>query len=164
MPGAGGQVFDMPTPTYWKLENGAWCWYIPEDVKVATPFGKMRGDAASAPKLDMKGAAPGGIDNPDVGSLLNQITIDKLAVKLTHEEPQQQVTISNNLPGPLDLQVDAHVKLIKGLSVSVEPMHLEAGAKATVTLRRLGTEKIVDSVVVRAEPFHREFSIRVESN
>ncbi|MCU1324868.1 MAG: hypothetical protein JWN34_238 [Bryobacterales bacterium] len=164
MPGAGGQVFDMPTPTYWKLENGAWSWYIPEEVKAATPFGKMKADSAAAPALDMKGAAPGGIDNPDVGSLLNQITIDKHAVKLSAKEPEQQVTIFNNLPGPLDLIIDSHVKTIKGLSVVVQPVHLEAGSKAVVTLRRTGENKIEDSVTILAEPFHRELTIKVQTN
>src|SRR4051812_48984270 len=26
MPGAGAQIFDMPSPTYWKIEQGVWCW------------------------------------------------------------------------------------------------------------------------------------------
>lgn len=163
MPGAGAQVFDMPSQSYWKLENGAWNWYIPEETKSATPFGKMNSNGGTAGGLDMKGAAPGGIDNPDVGSLLNKITIDRISVVLTAKEPQQVVTISNGLPGPIDLTLDPHGKLIKGITTDVSPLHLEAGEKATVTIRRTGEGKVLDVVPVTAEPFHRVFNIQVRS-
>ncbi len=164
MPGAGGQLFDMPTPTYWILENGAWCWYIPEEVKAATPFGQMKNGANAAGGMDMKGAAPGGIDNPNVGSLVDQISIDKRSVTLTAKAPEQSVTITNGLPGPLDLTLDGRVLNIKGLKVEVKPTHLDAGAKAVVTIRRVGEAKLKDVVQVVAEPFHRIFDIQVESN
>jgi hypothetical protein len=163
MPGAGGQLFDMPTPTYWKLENGAWSWYIPEEVRSATPFGKMQNGVKVAGTMDLKGAAPGGLDNPNVGALVDRITIDKLAVVLTSKEPQQLVTITNGLPGPLDLTLDSHALNIKGLTVQVVPLHLEAGGKAVVTLRRSATAQFTDVVPVIAEPFHRIFNIQVRS-
>jgi hypothetical protein len=85
-------------------------------------------------------------------------------VKLNALQPEQQVTVSNNLPGPLDINVDGHVKLIKGLSVTVQPLHVEAGSKAVVTFRRTTADKVAELVVITAEPFHREFRIQVESN
>lgn len=163
MPGAGAQLFDIPSPTYWKLENGVWCWYIPEETKAATPFGKMQNDTTSGAGMDMKGAAPGGIDNPDVGSLLNKITIDRISVVLSAKEPQQVVTIANGLPGPLDLTLDPHARSIKGIMIEVRPAHLEAGEKATVTIRRTAEGKVLDVVPVTAEPFHRVFNIQVRS-
>lgn len=164
MPGAGGQVFDMPTPTYWKLENGGWCWYIPEEVRSATPFGKMQQTAGTAAAMDMKGAAPGGLDNPNVGALVDRITIDKLSVVLTSNEPEQRVTISNGLAGPLDLTLDSHTQNIAGLAVKIAPLHLEAGAQAVVTIRRTGNVRITEVVPVIAEPFHRIFNIQVRTD
>lgn len=163
MPGAGGQLFDMPTPTYWILENGAWCWYIPEEVKAATPFGQMK-NTATGGGLDMKGAAPGGIDNPNVGSLVSQITIDKLSVRLSGQEREQSVTITNGLPGPVNLSLDSRVERITGLKVEIRPAQLQAGGKAVVTIRRVGDGKLKDVVQVVAEPFHRIFDIQVETN
>jgi hypothetical protein len=164
MPGAGGQLFDMPTPTYWILENGTWSWYIPEEVKSATPFGQMKNGAGASGGMDMKGAAPGGIENPNVGALVNQISIDKRTITLSAKEPQQSVTITNGLPGPLDLNVDARVLNIKGLKVEVKPTHLDAGARAVVTFRRVGEARLTEVVQVIAEPFHRIFDIQVVSN
>ena len=163
MPGAGAQMFDMPTPTDWKLENGAWCWYIPEEVKSATPFGKMQNNPSFGAGMDMKGAAPGGIDHPDVFALVNKITIDRISVGLTTKEPEQVVTISNGLPGPVDLTIDPHVKTISGIRVVAQELHLEAGGKASIRIVRTGDGKVRDIVSISVEPFHRVFNIQVLS-
>jgi hypothetical protein len=163
MPGAGAQVFDFPTPTYWKIEKGVWCWYVPAETKAATPFGKMVNDQSRGAGMDMKGAAPGTLDNPDVGSLLNKIGIDRVSVVLSEKEPVQLITITNGLPGPLDLIVDAHVKTIKNIVVDVTPLHLEGGAKAVITVRRQSAGKVADYVAITAQPFRRVFNIQVVS-
>ena len=54
-----------------EIENGEWRWYISEEAKSATPFGNMKmGERTGV--LDGKGAAPGGISNPDLGALEGQ--------------------------------------------------------------------------------------------
>ena len=164
MPGAGAQIFDMPTPTNWKLENGLWAWYIPEEVKSATPFGKMQNNPSFGAGMDMKGAAPGGVENPDVFALINKITIDRISVALSAKDPEQIVTITNGLPGPITLSLDPHIKTIKGLSVTADALHLETGEKAAIHIRRAGREKVNDVVAVTAEPFHRVFKIQVRAD
>jgi hypothetical protein len=161
MPGAGAQLFDMPTPTYWKLENGAWCWYIPEEIKNATPFGKVQTNQNAGTGLDMKGAAPGGIETPDIGALVGKISIDRLSVTLSAGKPEGVVTITNSLPGPIEVALDSHVNTISGIKVDVQPLHVEGGATAKVRIRRTGNVRKVDTVAVVAEPFHRVFSIEV---
>jgi len=157
MMGAGAQTFEMPSPTNWILDNGQWYWFIPEEVRNATPFGKLKvQDNAGAP-LDTKGKAP------EVGVLLNQVTIDRSAVVLDIDKPEQTVTITNSLPGPVDLQIDAHVETIKGLAVKAEKLHLASGENTVVHLRWNGKDKISDTVEILAVPINRAFDIAVST-
>lgn len=162
MPGVGAQVFDFPTPTDWKLENGNWAWYIPEEVKSATPFGKMQNAPGSGAGLDMKGAAPGSVDKPDMAALMNQVTIDRSSLTLSKSSPEQTVRITNNLPGPINLSLDPHIKAVKAVNVAVDKLHLESGEKATVSIRAVGDEKFSEVLPIIAEPFHRVFNIQVK--
>jgi hypothetical protein len=159
MYGAGAQIFDMPTPITWKLENGEWRWYVSEEARTMTPFGKMNlGDKGAT---DTKGEAPGGIEHPDLNALLNQLSIDRTSIELTADAASQTATITNGLPGPLDLVVDPHVKAIKGLKVKVDKLHLDAGEKAFVNFQREGLVPISDVVDITAAPLNKVFSIVV---
>jgi hypothetical protein len=160
MPGAGAQIFEIPSPTYWKLENGQWCWYVPEEVKRMSPFGKMQtGEKAGAGSDadSMKGRAP------EFRALVGQVRIDKTAVEFTAEAPEQKVVIENGLPGPLNLRLDPHAETIKGLSVTVDKLNLGSGEKATVSMRWDGSGKISDVVEIAAFPVNRPFDITVKS-
>jgi hypothetical protein len=163
MPGAGAQIFDMPTPTYWKLENNEWRWFIPEEMKTGTPFGKMKTGDSGTDSLSMKGAAPGGIANPNLGALLGQITIDKTSIELSAAAPDAVATITNQLPGAVDLRVDPHVEVIKGLTVKVDKIHLEQGEKTEVHFHLAGKEKIADVVEITALPLNRVLDITVRT-
>jgi hypothetical protein len=159
MPGAGAQVFEMPSPTHWKLENGLWCWYIPPEAKVTTPFGKLQiaeGSAGQTP--DPKGKAP------DLAALVGQVSINRTSVDFGAGRDEQSVTITNGLPGPLDLRVDPHAEQIRGLSVAIDKTHLESGEKATLHFRMTGNAKIADVVEVTAFPINRAFDIQVKGN
>jgi len=159
------QVFDFASPTYWKLENGQWCWYIPAETKMATPFGTINtGTLGGARKLDTTGQAPGTIEAPDFAALRAKVTIDRESVQLDAKGPDQAVTITNGLPGPLDLMVDPHVKQIRGLSFEIDKTRLESGEKVTLHLRLTGREKISDTVRITASQVNRVFEIQVHAN
>ena len=49
MMGAGSQVFEMPGLTYWKLDDGNWFWYVPDEVKRVTPFGRLNTNSVEPP-------------------------------------------------------------------------------------------------------------------
>jgi hypothetical protein len=163
IPGAGAQVMEMSPPTYWKIENGQWCWYIPAELRSATPFGSMRTGDNAARELDRKGQAPGGIEHPDVGALQGRITIDKTLVELSADAPDSVVTITNGLPGGVDLRLDPHAETIKGLGVKVDKIHLEQGEKTTVHLHLTGKEKIADVVEIAAFPLNVPLDITVRT-
>ena len=107
MMGAGAQIFEMPSPTTWKMENGEWRWYVSRRRRrAATAFGKMKmGERGAA---DSKGEAPGGIEHPNLNALLNQVSIDRTSIEFTPDAGIQTATITNGLPGPMDLAVDPH--------------------------------------------------------
>jgi hypothetical protein len=151
------QIFEMPTPTYWKLDNGEWSWYIPEEVKHVTPFGKMKSDAkpGETGHSDEKGRAP------EFRAMVGQVTIDKTSVTLNSKELRQTVVIENGLPGPLDLRLDPHVQAIKGLTVKADKLHLEGGQKAEIEIRWNGKVSVADTVEIVAFPLNRVFDIRV---
>jgi len=163
MPGAGAQIFEMPTPTTWKLDNGEWCWYIAPEAKVMTPFGKINtgGAPPSAATLDTKGAAPGGIADPNVGALQGEISISETSVELTRNKRDQELTIKNGLPGPLDLRIDPHVESIAGLTVKIDKTHLNNGESATVQFHLYGDKKLSDIVEIVAFPLNKAFDIQV---
>ena len=162
MPGAGAQIFEMPTPTTWKLENGLWCWYISAEAKVTTPFGKINTSGGAAPgSMDTRGAAPGGIENPNLGALQGQISIDTTAVELTPKGPDRQVRIKNGLPGSIELKVNGLAVRANGLSVKIDKAHLEGGETAVVQFHLDGEKKLADTVEIVASPINRVFDIQV---
>lgn len=164
MMGAGVQTFEMATPTTWKLENGKWRWYISAETRGMTPFGKMNGGTpGGAAALDTKGAAPGGIEHPDVSALQGQISIDTTTVELTRHKRDQSVTIRNGLPGPLDLRMDPHAASIEGLTVKMDKTHLDAGESAVVEFHLYGEKKLADTVQIVATPLNRVFDIQVSA-
>src|SRR5438477_1313222 len=40
--GAGRLPLESPAVTLWKIENGAWVWYIDQEAAKQSPFGQMR--------------------------------------------------------------------------------------------------------------------------
>ncbi len=164
MPGAGAQTVDFPTPTEWKLENGEWRWYISQETRVTTPFGKVHtsGSGSATASPDVKGAAPGGIDNPNFAALQNQVSISKTSVNLS-QSGEDSVSITNGLPGPIDLRLDPHVESINGLEVTLDKTHLASGETAVVRLHLTGDKKLRDRVDIVAQPLNRLLSIEVSA-
>jgi len=162
MPGAGAEALEFPTPTTWKIDNGQWCWYISEEAKTQTPFGKMKTSAApEISQLDKTGEAPGGIAHPDIRAIQGQISIDTTTVELTRHNRDQTVTIKNGLPGPLDLRVDPHAEKIEGLKVTISKTHLEKGESATLQFHLYGEKQLTDVVEVVATPLNQIYDIQV---
>ena len=41
LPGFDGKPMIFPIPSFWKLENGEWYWYVDKEKMYDTPFGRM---------------------------------------------------------------------------------------------------------------------------
>lgn len=161
---ARAQVFEMPSITYWKLEDGEWRWYTPERLKNMTPFGAMSTTTGTSNSVGREGQAPGGIQSPNLAAIQSQLSADKTSIIFTGKKPIETFTITNSLPGPVDLTIDPHVATIKGLRANVSKLHLEAGEKTVVMLTWTPGIALRDTVALTASPINSVVSVDVTAN
>jgi hypothetical protein len=148
---------DIPLTSAWKIENGQWVWFVDPAAGAETPFGTIKpstGGTATPPSL------PG--IRPDTSTLQASVKIDKASVTLTREAPLETATISNQLPGPIDLEVSSDP--IAGVSVELEKKHLLAGEKTLIRFRSIGEGKGSGMVHVLVSPVPFPLDIRVTAN
>jgi hypothetical protein len=158
--GAGRMPFEMPAVTLWKIENGEWVWYIDQDAVRQTPFGEMKplsskGDSGKPNFQDLT-------KPPDLDALRRQVQIDRLSVGLTDAEPVQVATISNGLPGGIDISLGP--ERVAGVSVSLEKTHLVNGEKGNVVIRKTSQKGGEGLIHVLVSPLNMQFDVRVKAN
>jgi hypothetical protein len=158
IPQLGTQAFEMPMTTSWKMEDGQWFWFIDPELSGQTPFGKTNFQAGKAP-ADSAGRPPVKID---VATLMNQVTLDSTSVILNASNPVQTITVSNNLPGEVNLELTN--PQLEGVSIEVERSTLKAGEKSAIRFRRTSEAKSSGLVSIVASPLNKVFDIRVRSN
>jgi hypothetical protein len=159
MPGVGPMDFNGPAVSYWKVENGEWSYYIDREARLQTPFGRLRDPQPSdaRPALpDLPGKAP------DIATLRSLVKIDRNAVPLTIGGATETVAVSNEFPGPVDL--DIVFDKVPGLSVELEKKHLETGEKTSIRLRAAGPGKGDGMVHLQVSPTAAELDIRLTIN
>ena len=93
---------------------------------------------------------------------MNQVTVDSTSVVLDASKPVQTITVSNNLPGPIDLEL-THPQL-EGISMEVEKSTLKAGENGAIRFRLTGKAKSSGVVRLVASPLNKVFEIEVHSN
>ncbi|MDQ2899262.1 MAG: hypothetical protein M3Y07_05605 [Acidobacteriota bacterium] len=159
--GFGDKPLDVPFPSYWKLENGQWCWYINYDAARNTPFGrapeKSGAEAPADPRAMMATA-------PDLHSILSGVKADKGAVTLNGVGSADTVTITNNLKGTVTVKPERSD--YPGLEIRLDKSTLKAGEKAVVTFRSSGAGKAVSGpvhmpVYLVVQPTNQTIAVRV---
>lgn len=158
VPGFGFLDFAAPSITLWKIENGQWVYYVDQTAVVPTPFGPVE----NAPGNAGPPAGSMAAKMPDVSTFRNLVKIDRESVDLTRGGPVQTVTVSNELPGGVDLALQ--FMPVDGLSAQLEKMHLEAGAKTAIQFRATGQGKATATVHVSISPIMSQMDIRVNIN
>ncbi|MGI8988635.1 MAG: hypothetical protein ACR2I2_03490 [Bryobacteraceae bacterium] len=155
--GFGDKPRDVPFPSYWKVENGRWCWYINYDAARNTPFGRApekSGAQAQADPRAMMGAAP------DLKAILSGVKADKGAVTLNGAGAEDTVTITNNLKGIVTVKPERSD--YPGLEISLNSSVLNAGETAIVTFRATGAGKTVNGPVrLTVQPTNQTIVIQV---
>jgi hypothetical protein len=155
VPTVGPVDLDSVATTLWKLENGQWVWYVEHEPVVQTPFGPVKtqvGNGAAPPA-----ARPGRA--PDIAVLQGLVKIDRDAVALTAEAPQQTVKVSNGLPGGVDLELHDRAE---GFRSEIEKKHLEAGETTLIRITATGgSARGVGAVQVLVSPIDTELDIQV---
>lgn len=159
-PAFGAMDFTAPVPMTWKLENGQWYWYQIQNGDIDTPFGKWHvGDLNSKTKAP---ALPGlaGTAAVDPTKLSTLVTIDRAAVELGGSGETSTVTITNHMPGIVDVRLAS--ASLPGLSVLIDKEKLAPEEKAIVSFKAMGTAKPSGSVSIAAGPL-QQFDISVNT-
>lgn len=148
------QVMDVPFPSFWKVEQGKWCWYINNDPNRITPFGKINPQTTSQSKAD-----PGtAFQMPDVKTILEGVGADRTAVKLAQSEgAEEQVKIANRLPGAVKLQIEKAA--YPGLEVKLDRADLRGGETAVLTVRAASKSFSAQTVRILVQPMNQAIDI-----
>ena len=143
----------IPTPSYWKLENGKWCWYVDQDELRNSPFGKMT--AGTTPS-----SAPVPTSIPtNYDFVLNQVKADKEEIALKAGQTGQ-VTIANAAPGTMHLTL---VGQVPGVEAKLESGEVAAGGKVALKLQA-GKNAGSGLLVIRVEQTGETIPVRVKVN
>jgi len=160
-PGAPNVKVKMQQIGLWKLMDGQWYWYIDQKAAKMTPFGDM--SVAPSSGSQPQSVLPG---KPiEAKDLAGGVKADKTVVHLSKVSPaEQQVTISNFLPGPVSLSLIP--PSIPGLDAHLDHSDLARGSKATLDIRytppkAAGPIPNRSAVSIMVQPLGREISIRV---
>ena len=156
--GAGLAKTKLPLTTLWKVEDDRWCLYIPppSEEAVQTPFGQMSrakpGTSSTPPpaKADQQGVWSG-------------VSISKKELTLSSKNPSSdQLSVQNNLPGSVDLQLIR--PSTPGLKATLSKLNLGAGQEATLLVEFEPREAahIADvTLTLVVEPLSRRFPVRI---
>jgi hypothetical protein len=154
-PGAGPIETDVPMPSYWKIENGKWFYYVDPAMMNRTPFGVMQpGPASKVPGMGAP-ALPSDI-NAMAESLLKKTRLDKDAVRLKPGE-LAEVTITNGAPGPITLTLP---KFSNGIEAKLDKSQVEAGGTAVLKLSA-GKEAASGTITLEVAPSGQQLPIQI---
>jgi hypothetical protein len=99
---SGPMKVKAPQTTLWKLENGAWCWYVFHGARdmVDTPFGQV-----PKPKPeDTKSGPPPAAPSFNMKNLSRAVQPDRREVQFDPRKPAtERVTVKNLASGPVSL-------------------------------------------------------------
>lgn len=128
-PGFAGKPMKIPTPSYWKVENGEWYWYVDQAKLNESPFGEMKPGPPSSGDQSVPSIISGLPTTAD--QVMNLIQADKSALMLAPGETGQ-VTIANAMKGPVTLAVQGKVQ---GVAATLDSASVAPGGKAVLTVK-----------------------------
>ena len=131
IPGFMDKPLKVPIPSYWKIVDGKWYWYVDPQLLRQTPFGVAKVPDPSA----AQGATLPEIKIPtaeEMKYIFTQVKADKQQVELA-AGGTQDVTITNGAPGPMTLVVYGTPPA--GVEATLDRAELKAGEKAVMKIR-----------------------------
>ncbi|MGA1995095.1 MAG: hypothetical protein ABSH45_04880 [Bryobacteraceae bacterium] len=151
-PEFAGKAMIFPIPSFWKLENGDWYWYVDKNRMNDSPFGRM----TPGPYPDQT-AKP--VALPPIATSVQQfysmVKADKSEVKLA-PGASAEVAISNSSPGPVTL---AARSTAPGVEVHIDQAQVKAGDRAVLTIHA-GDSATSGSVQVEVKPTGQVITIK----
>jgi hypothetical protein len=161
--GFADRPLKVPIPSYWKIENDDWFWYVDQEALNKTPWGTRKapppGAASTAPSSGPAQAMPD--PRQLLQNIAKQVKADKNALRLT-PGGSGEIAIQNHLPGEITLAIEGAVP--EGLKAAIDRPALKAGEKAVVAISAKPDMAAPDaplSVGVRVHPTNQLLSIQV---
>lgn len=164
IPFAGSQMLKVPMESYWKLVEGKWLWFVPEQACAATPFGCAPTTAApTGPKMTAEQIAEK-IKQASQQNFEGQFGFDKTNVELGGSVRETEITFQNNMDGWIILKMlqefsDPEFEIVGG-ETQIKPQ-----STAKVVLRLKKGAKVAQMRSVRVplyvQPFHRSAGLVV---
>ena len=153
-PGFAGKPMKIPTPSYWKIENGKWCWYVDQAKLNETPFGIMKPGPHSADDNSPGAVLPSLPSDP--AELMKMVRADKSQVSLRPGE-SERIVIDNAMKGPVMLSIQGK---LEGVEAAFDHETVPGSGKATLILKAADGAKS-GTLTVRAMPLGIEMPIQV---
>lgn len=156
---AGRMPVTVPMTATWRVESGAWCYYLPppENTGMSTPFGVMSSKTGA-----IEVATPPG--KPiDPAILQNAVRMSRQEITISSKvEGVFQVALENQLQG--DVRIEVSPPKIDGLSVSLAKADLGPGEKTSITVSFTPGPKSpppASAVPIRAEPVGQKLTLKL---
>jgi hypothetical protein len=151
-PGAGVKTVNIPSVTNWKIDQDQWCWFMPKDALLQTPFGKVNPSAQSK-----GGSRP--LPAP-ITSLANAVTVDRPQIQLDPAYPKKEVVVLKNaLPGPVTIVMGTPSPAVEVLIAKPE---LAADESTEVTISPVaGATDRPTSATLIVKPLNQKISIAI---
>ncbi len=154
LPGFDGEVMKMAVVDEWKVDNGAWCWWVAPEKRNLTPFSQK--PATPGPTVAGKAHASSPSMPLTMEEVYALVQTDKSAVSLK-PDASDAVLIGNGMTGPVTAQV---VSKPKGVDVSLSAKDIGPSARITVTVRAAADAESGD-LVVRIDPIGKLLTIQI---
>ncbi len=127
IPGAVPKILDVPFTSYWKIDDGKWCWYVDQSKLLETPFGQVSGKTDGS-KEDVSKLT----QRISAAALMDGVHADPKRVQLDPADPQPRtVTLKNTLPGPVTVQVLTNSPALK-IAVAKPELGAEESTQLTI--------------------------------
>jgi len=155
------QVFDVPSMSTWKVENGKWFWYMDKDLLRSTPFGmaKEKGSSTDPSEIFKEQSRKA----PSLEDIQNSIQVEPSSIALDPGGASVSVVISNSLPGDARVVLAKRSSPIPGFKSSSEEITVKGNGKAELRFSAASGSKFNEEITLVAEPLGRQILIRVKT-
>ena len=155
------QVFDVPSMSTWKVENGKWFWYMDKDLLRSTPFGmaKEKGKTTDPAELFKEQSRSA----PSLEEIQNGIRVEPAIVSLIPGGHTVSVVISNTLSGEARVTLAKRATPIEGFEASGDQVVVKGNSKGELLFSAKAGSKFSEDLTLIAEPLGQRIVVHVET-
>ena len=153
-PGFAGKPVKVPTPSYWKLVDGQWFWYVDLAVINRTPFGTIKpaeGGAPSVPNIPTEAEAV---------ALLAKVKAEPSGIQL---EAGKTATVELHNAAAGVVMLSFFGELPSGVDAIFDQVELTSGARTHLRVRAAEGARPQGTIRVRISPTNQIIPIQISS-